>query len=92
MRFSVDVPIDENDFTYEQFQHSLGVAVKSVEEYAPKLRAILDGKITCQELVKEEASGALGSMPQLLRKLLEALEERHRRDRDQDDDDPLTEV
>ena len=44
IRFSVDVPIDENDLSYEQFQHCLGVAVKMVEEYAPKLKAIAAGE------------------------------------------------
>jgi len=54
VRFSVDMPIDESELTYEQFHHCLGVAVATVEDYAPKLQAILDGKKTAQQFVAEE--------------------------------------
>ena len=95
VRFSVDVPIDENDLSYEQFQHCLGVAVKMVEEYAPKLKAIAAGEKTAQEFIDEELGGeaeAVAAFGQILRELLERLEQEMRQRRERRGDEPLEEV
>ncbi|MCS7254053.1 MAG: YbjN domain-containing protein [Armatimonadetes bacterium] len=91
VRFSVDIPIDETTVTYEQFQHCLGVVIKTVEEYTPKLRAIADGRKTAQEFIKEEVGEAelsLGRLLQLLRELLGG----ERRGEDESKNRPLTEI
>ena len=43
VRFSVDVPIDQNTFSYGQFTHTMGVVIKTVERYVPELRRIVAG-------------------------------------------------
>ncbi|MCS6923532.1 MAG: YbjN domain-containing protein, partial [Fimbriimonadales bacterium] len=101
VRFSVDVPIDENTFTYAQFFHSMGVVIKTVEQYTPKLRAIWSGQLTAQQFIEEDIGPELDQLGRalggFLRDLLEALEretgdsggsERKRRP----DDDDLREV
>jgi hypothetical protein len=95
VRFSVDVPIDENDLSYEQFQHCMGVVVKMVEEYAPKLRAIVAGEKTAQQFLEEELGSEAemaAAFGQLLRELLERLEQETRQRREGQRDEPLEEV
>jgi hypothetical protein len=91
VRFSVDVPIDENDLSYEQFQHCILVVVKTVEEYAPKLKAIAAGEKTAQQLLEEEL-GSEAAFGQLLRELLERLGQETRQRREGQRDEPLEEV
>lgn len=54
IRFSLDIPIDKNTVVYEQFKHCLNVIVMTVEEYGPKLKAIVEGKKTSKEFIEEE--------------------------------------
>jgi hypothetical protein len=99
VRFSVDVPIDQNTFTYEQFTHTMGVVIKTVERYAPTLRQIVAGKQTAEQLIADDLSGEMRQLSDalggLLRGLLEALE-RERGGSDtpkrRDGDDDLREV
>jgi hypothetical protein len=60
VRFSIDLPIDENDLTYAQFHHAMGVIINTVETWDPHLQAILAGEETLQEVLVESAreSGA----------------------------------
>jgi hypothetical protein len=95
VRFSVDVPIDENDLSYEQFQHCILVVVKTVEEYAPKLKAIAAGEKTAQQFLEEELGSEAemaAAFGQLLRELLERLEQETRQRREGQRDEPLEEV
>jgi hypothetical protein len=95
VRFSVDVPIDGNDLSYEQFQHCILVVVKTVEEYAPKLKAIAAGEKTAQQLLEEELGSEAemaAAFGQLLRELLERLEQGTRQRREGQRDEPLEEV
>ena len=98
VRFSVDIPIDENTVTYEQFQHCLGVTVKMVEDYAPKLKAIVNGEKTAEEFIADEMKGELAAASELLRafrELLEYMERTHRGEKSEessDEDKPLTEI
>jgi hypothetical protein len=55
VRFSVSVPIDENDLSYEQFQHCILAVVKTVEEYAPKLKAIAAGEKTASSSLRRNS-------------------------------------
>lgn len=73
--FSVDVPIDENDFTYEQFEHCLQVTVRMVEQYAPALRAIAAGEKTFEQFMAEETKEVENLLKALkaFRELLETL-------------------
>ncbi|MCS7192581.1 MAG: YbjN domain-containing protein [Armatimonadetes bacterium] len=98
VRFSVDIPIDENTVTYEQFEHCLGVVVKTVDEYAPKLEAIVKGKKTVKEFIADEMkseTAIAGGLLRLFRELLEAMERAHkgeRREGESSQDQSLTEV
>jgi hypothetical protein len=51
VRFSIDAPIDENDFNYKQFEHSLIIAIRTVDEWAPKFQVLLDGEKTLEEIL-----------------------------------------
>ncbi len=96
IRFSVDIPIDENTVTYEQFQHCLGVAIKMVEEYAPRLKAIANGEKTAKDFIADEMKGeiaAAGELLRLFRELLEKMEQAHRGEKGEEEEEkPLTEV
>ncbi len=96
VRFSVDIPIDENTVTYEQFQHCLGVAVKMVDEYAPKLKAIVNGEKSAEEFIAEELKSEVVAASELLRlfgEFLEELERRHRsKEGEGEQEQPLTEL
>jgi hypothetical protein len=99
VRFSVDVPIDQNTFTYEQFTHTMGVVIKTVERYAPILRRIVAGELSAEQFIAEDRGHAMRQIREafgeLLRGLLEALE-RESGDSDtpkrRDGEDDLTEV
>jgi hypothetical protein len=99
VRFSVDVPIDQNTFTYEQFTHTMGVVIKTVERYAPILRRIVAGELTAEQFIAEDRGHEMRQIREafggLLRGLLEALE-RESGDSDtpkrRDGEDDLTEV
>jgi hypothetical protein len=99
VRFSVDVPIDQNTFTYEQFTHTMGVVIKTVERYVPELRRIVAGELTAEQFIADDLGGEMRQLSDalsgLLRGLLEALE-RERGGSDtpkrRDGDDDLTEV
>ncbi len=68
VRFSVTMPIDEGDLTYEQFRHCVRVMTNTVEEYAPKLRAIANGRMRFQQFLEEELgeSEAITTLARLL--------------------------
>jgi hypothetical protein len=94
VRFPLSLPIDENTITYEQFEHCLAVAVKAVEDYAPKLRAIAKGEKAAADLISEEMAES-GDLLRTLRRLLEEMERAHGGSgggKKRDEDDPLTEV
>jgi hypothetical protein len=99
VRFSVNVPIDQNTFTYEQFTHTMGVVIKTVERYAPILRRIVAGELSAEQFIAEDRGHEMRQIREafgeLLRGLLEALE-RESGDSDtpkrRDGEDDLTEV
>jgi CHAT domain-containing protein/exonuclease VII small subunit len=99
VRFSVDVPIDQNTFTYEQFTHTMRVAIETAERYAPILRRIVAGELSAEQFIAEDRGHAMRQIREafggLLRGLLEALE-RESGDSDtpkrRDGEDDLTEV
>jgi hypothetical protein len=70
VRFSVDVPIDRADFTYEQFKHTLRVIVGEVEENVPLLQAIAEGRKQADEAFPELAGRTTTTLEQVLRRLL----------------------
>jgi len=78
VRFSIDVPIDLNTFTYEQFTHTMRVVILTTERYAPVLRRIAAGELTADKFIAEDREGAMRQIREafggLLRGLLEALE------------------
>jgi len=76
--FSVDMPIDDNTFTYAQFVHTMRVIIKSVEQYTPQLQAIVMGELTAQEFIEQDLEGKIRQNREgfigFLRELIEALE------------------
>lgn len=101
VRFSVDVPIDENTFTYAQFVHTMGVVIKTTEQYAPKLREIWTGQLTARQFIDEDIGAEFGrmrsAMAKMLRELLDALEQEEGQDdadtrKRRPDDDDLREI
>lgn len=51
VRFSIDAPIDENDFNYAQFEHVIRIAISSAESWGPEFKALLDGEKELDELL-----------------------------------------
>lgn len=79
VRFSVDLPIEENSFTLEQFVHCLGAIVHSVEKYAPALRKFAQGEQTTKEFMEwdmeSKARELKQSFAEFLRELLRHLDD-----------------
>jgi len=57
VKFSIDIPIDGDNFGYGQFLHSLGVFVSVVESYAPSLKLIGMGRMSAQEFMIRDLNG-----------------------------------
>lgn len=94
VRFSLDIPIDEGALTYKQFAHCLRVTTAMVEEYYPKLRDILKGRMTAQQVVEEETPSSLTPLLRMLDILHDGLRQ-HARDTDdevEEEEEPLSEV
>jgi len=96
VRFSVDMPIDENTFTYAQFVHTMRVTIKRVEHYTPQLQAIVKGECTARQFIEQELEGDIRQMREafggFLRELMEALEREPGGSSRPRDDDDLREV
>ncbi|MBN1484691.1 MAG: YbjN domain-containing protein [Chloroflexia bacterium] len=75
VRFSIDVPIDENDFSYAQFEHTLHVIINSMREWDPQVQAVLCGETPVQDVLVSSARES-GASEDFMRKLTEALERR----------------
>ena len=54
LRFTLALPIDQNVLTYEQFEHCMRVTVAMVEQYTPRLQAILGGEEKWTDLLDED--------------------------------------
>ncbi len=73
VRFAVTMPIDENDFTYAQFVHTIGVLIKTVETYAYLLDAVRNGEMDAQAVIETVTEGPRRQLRDALERLLEDL-------------------
>ncbi len=77
VRFSIDLPIDENTLSYEQFVHSLGLIVEIVETYVPLIKKIKNGEITAEQFIQHDLRGEVllekQGMSESLKDLLKGL-------------------
>ncbi|MGB9723381.1 MAG: YbjN domain-containing protein [Chloroflexia bacterium] len=67
VRFTVVVPTDNINLTYEQFEHCMRVITMTVERYGPSLQEIANGSKTHQDL--DSSSDLMGA----LRRMIEGL-------------------
>lgn len=74
IRFSLDVPTDENDFTYAQFAHCLRVVITSVERFAPLFDQIRTGELTLESFMRKATQEPAREALRALRDLIEELE------------------
>ena len=51
--FQIALPIDENDLTYEQFEHCLQVLVSTIEVESPVLKGIVDGSMSVEDALSK---------------------------------------
>jgi hypothetical protein len=56
VRFDLGVPTDDDDLSYEEFEHCLKMVVAAVDVYAPELRSLADGKKKVSEFLEENGS------------------------------------
>jgi len=88
VRLSIDVPIDENDFNYPQFEHTMHVLLSMAERWASHFQALLEGQGTLRDVVVGEAGRRSGT-----ERLVQQLEEAFvRRGDASTGQQPLTEV
>ncbi len=77
IRFSIDLPIDENTLSYAQFVHSLGLIVEIVETYVPLIKRIKEGEISAEQFIQYDLKGEIllekQGMSESLRDLLKGL-------------------
>lgn len=73
VRFSIDIPIDDGEFTEKQFDHTLRVCVQMVEEYAPKLKDIVDRKLELEDFIRQDASRELRLLVKVFEEFLDEL-------------------
>ncbi len=59
VRFSIDIPIDENTLSYAQFVHSLGLLIEIVETYVPVIKKIREGEITAEQFIHHDIRGEI---------------------------------
>jgi len=52
--FRLGIPIDRGDLHYDDFEHVLRCVIAAVEGDGPKLKAIVDGTKTAQEVIEGE--------------------------------------
>ncbi len=52
--FKLGIPVDSNDLAYEHFEHCMRVVGLAVESDGPKLKAIVEGTKTAQEVLASE--------------------------------------
>jgi len=69
VRYSVDLPIDENEVNYPQFEHTLRVITNTVEGWTPRLQALLNGEKRLGDIILQDARD--GNLPQEVQKALE---------------------
>jgi hypothetical protein len=89
VRFSIDMPIDESDFNYAQFDHVLNIIVSTVGKWAPRLQSLLAGEKKAEDLLVESARES-GAADDFVDKLIDVL--RRRGDWFPEGESPLTEV
>lgn len=77
VRFSIDLPIDENTLSYEQFVHSLGLIVEIVETYVPLIKKIKNGELSAEQFIQHDLQGEVllekQEMSESLKDLLKGL-------------------
>lgn len=77
VRFSIDLPIDENTLSYAQFVHSLGLIVEIVETYVPLIKKIKEGELTAEKFIQHDLRGEVllekQNLSQSLKDLLKGL-------------------
>jgi hypothetical protein len=76
VRLSIDVPIDENDFTFEQFDHTLRVIMGVAETWSRNLALLLKGEAQMKDLLIEDVrkSGAPETLQTAVAGMLERWE------------------
>lgn len=67
VRFSLAIPTDKSNLTYEQFKHCMEVTTFTVERYQPLLEKILRGEKTHRDIGETEV------LTELLQRLLDRL-------------------
>lgn len=68
VRFSITIPTDKSNLTYEQFKHCLDVITLTMDRYHKALEEILQGKKTHRDI----GAGEIEALLQLLRRLSES--------------------
>lgn len=84
---SVSMPIEENDISFEQFRRSMEAVIWGISVFGPGLRDIIDGKATAEQVIHVDEPTATPAQIEMLRRLLEELEQRVRGGGEQSDED-----
>jgi len=75
VRFSIDVPIDDADFNYTQFEHVLHITLSTMRKWDPRLQALLQGEVQVEDLFVESARES-GASDEFVDRLIDILERR----------------
>jgi hypothetical protein len=76
IRLSIDLPIDENTFTFEQFDHTLRVIMGVAETWSQNLNLLLKGEAKMKDLLLEDVqkTGAPEKLQKAVAEMLERWE------------------
>ena len=87
----VSLPIEENDLSFEQFSRSMEAVIWAISTYASGIQAVADGAKKAADVIGQSEPVPSEAELELLRRMLEQLEERARRARSggtTDDEEP----
>ncbi len=60
VRFELGIPIDDDDLSFEKFDHCLRAVIAAVDGDGQNLKAVADGSMSINEFLKEEGGKTMG--------------------------------
>jgi hypothetical protein len=60
VRFELGIPIDDDDLSFEKFEHCVRAMVSAVESDGKELRALADGSLGISEFLRQEGGKTMG--------------------------------
>lgn len=60
VRFELGIPIDDDDLSFEEFDHCLRAVIASVDSDGERLKAVAEGRTSINQFLREEGGKSMG--------------------------------